>query len=118
MVLVIFRRFLNFGSFFCPFVGTVVENAKHNRVAPGNSLNCPKKIKKNHSINICVPKMRFSKMYIFGPKLNQLGLVWYLHISSKARASRGLDKKTKLCTQVLRLKRKVEESFFNNFYIL
>ena len=41
MVLVIFRCFLNFGLFFGPFLGTVVENAQHKRVAPGNSLNHP-----------------------------------------------------------------------------
>ena len=55
MVLVIFRRFLNFGPFFGPFLGTLVENAKLKRVAPGNSR-----------IDIQVPKMLFSKIYIFG----------------------------------------------------
>ena len=45
MILVIFRRFLNFGPFFGPFLGTLVENSKHKKVAPGNSLNFPKKIK-------------------------------------------------------------------------
>ena len=48
-----FWRFLNFGPFFGPFLGTVVENAKSKRVAPGNP-----------SMDIWVPKMRFSKMYI------------------------------------------------------
>ena len=57
MVLVIFWRFLNFG----PFLGTVGENVKHKRVAPGISLNL-----KNPNIDIWVPKMRFDKMYIFG----------------------------------------------------
>ena len=54
MVLVIFRRFFNFGPFFWPFLGTVVENAETKRVAPGNSLNFPKN--KNPSIDIWVPK--------------------------------------------------------------
>ena len=55
MILVIFRRFLNFGPFFGPFLGTLVENSKNKKVAPGNP-----------NIDIWVPKMRFSKMYIFG----------------------------------------------------
>ena len=43
MVLVIFRRFLNFGPFFGPFLGTVVESSKQKRFAPGNSLNFAQK---------------------------------------------------------------------------
>ena len=62
MILVIFRRFVNFGPFFGLFLGTVVENTKHKIVAPGNSLNFQQK---NSSIDIWVPKIRFSKMYIF-----------------------------------------------------
>ena len=64
MVLVIFWYFLNFGPFFGPFLGTIVENAKHKRVAPGTSLNLSKKKYENPNINIWVLKMRFSKMYI------------------------------------------------------
>ena len=65
MVLVIFWCFLNFGPFFGPFLGTVVENSKNKRVAPGNFFNFAKK-NKNPNIDIWVPKMRFSKIYIFG----------------------------------------------------
>ena len=64
MVLVIFRRFLNFGPFFGPFLGTLVENS--------NSLNFPK-INKNPNIDIWVPKMRFSKVYIFGAPIESEG---------------------------------------------
>ena len=71
MVLVIFWRFLNFGPFFGPFLGTVVENSKHKRVAPGNFLNFP--TKKNPHINIWVPKMRFYKMYSFGAQIELEG---------------------------------------------
>ena len=40
MVLVILGRFLNrFGPLFGPFLGTIVENAKHKKVVPGKSLN-------------------------------------------------------------------------------
>ena len=53
MVLVIFWRFFNFG----PFLGTIVENSKH----------------KNPNIDIWVPKMRFSKMYIFGAPIESEG---------------------------------------------
>ena len=34
-VLVIFWRFLNFGLFFVPFLGTKVKKANHKKVAPG-----------------------------------------------------------------------------------
>ena len=72
MILVIFWRFLNFGPFFGPFLGTLVENSKHKKVAPGNSLNFPKK-NKNPNIDIWVPKMPFSKMYIFGVPIESEG---------------------------------------------
>ena len=72
MVLVIFWH-LDFRPFFGPFLGNVVKNAKHNRVAPGNSLNFPTK---NSNIDIWVPKMFFSKMYIFGAPIES-GMVWY-----------------------------------------
>ena len=65
VILVIFRRFLNFGPFFGPFLGTLVENSKHKKVAPGNSLN--------PIIAIWVPKSRFSKMYIFGAPIELEG---------------------------------------------
>ena len=71
------------GKWFCSFfdvfltldlfLGTVLENAKHKRVATGNSLN--------------VPKCTFS-----GPQLSRRGLVWYLLNSSKAHARAGLIK--------------------------
>ena len=70
MILVIFRRFLNLGPFFGPFLGTVVENSKHKRVAPGNSLNFQQK---NPNINIWVSKMRFPKIYIFGAPIESTG---------------------------------------------
>ena len=81
MVLVIFRRFFNFELFFGPFLGTLVENSKHKKVAPGKIPN----------IDIWVPKMRF-----WGP--NWVGGAWYgiFLIREKpagARASRGLDNK-------------------------
>ena len=56
--------------------------------APGNCLNFPK----NPNIDIWVPKMCFSKMYIFRAPLNWRGLVWYLLSLSKSHAPRGLDK--------------------------
>ena len=70
MVVVIFRRFLNFGPFFGQFLGTVVENAKHKKVAPGNSIQFRKT---KPTIDIWVPKMRFSKMYIFGALIDSEG---------------------------------------------
>ena len=76
--LVIFRHFLNFGSFFGPFLGTVVKNAKHRKVAPGNSLKTLASIFK--SLNCAFPKYKFSV-----PQLNRRGLVWYLLNSSKAQ---------------------------------
>jgi len=91
VILVIFRRFLNFGPFFGPFLGTLVENSKHKKVAPGNSLNFPKKIKIVTLIfgsQNCV----FLKCTFSGPQLSWRGLVWYLLNSWKARAPRGLDK--------------------------
>ena len=71
--MVIFQR-LNFG----PFFGLVVKNAR---------LKFPPN--KNPSVVIEVPIMRFSKMYILWPQLNQLGLVLYLLNSSKAHAPFG-----------------------------
>ena len=59
MVLVILQPVLNFGPFFGPFLGTLVENAKIKRVAAG-------KTNTNPNIDIWVPKMRLPKMYIFG----------------------------------------------------
>ena len=74
MILVIFRRFLNFGPFFGPFLGTLVENAKSKRVAPGNSLNFPKILTLIFGSLKCVfPKCTFSE-----PQLSRRGLVWYL----------------------------------------
>ena len=70
MVLVIFRRFLNFGPFFGPFLGNLVANAK-KRVAPGNFFNFP--TTKNPNIDIWVPKIHFSKMYIFGAPIELEG---------------------------------------------
>ena len=82
MVLVIFQRFLNFGPFFGPFLGTVVENSKHKRVVPGNSVK--KKLKILTLIfgsQKCVfPKRTFSR-----PQWSRRGLVWCL------LNSRGLD---------------------------
>ena len=46
------------------------------KVAPGIDLN----YSKNASINIWVPKMCFSKMYIFGPQLNQRGMVYSIFL--------------------------------------
>ena len=37
--LLIFRCFSSFGLFFGPFLGTIVKNAKHEKVAPGIFLN-------------------------------------------------------------------------------
>ena len=39
MFLVIFRRFLNFRLFFGPFLGRVVEDAIHKKIASGNPVN-------------------------------------------------------------------------------
>ena len=43
--MVLFRCFLNFGPLFGPFLGTIVENTKHEKVVSGNYLNCQIKIK-------------------------------------------------------------------------
>ena len=43
-----------------------MENSKHKRVAPGNSLNFP-------NIDIWVPKMRFLEIYIFGAPIELEG---------------------------------------------
>ena len=67
--LVIFRCFLNFGPFFEPFLGTVVKNTKHEKIAPGIDLN----FSKNPSVNSCFLKMHFHKMYIFGAPIELTG---------------------------------------------
>ena len=57
---------VHFGKtpFFGPFLGTVVENESHKRIAPG----------KNPNIDVQVPKMCFfSKMYIFGDPIELEG---------------------------------------------
>ena len=64
--LVIFRRFLNFGPIFVPFLGTTVKNAKHKKGAPGNSL-------KNRASIIKSLKCVFCKMYIFGVPIESEG---------------------------------------------
>ena len=48
-----------------------MRNAKHKKAAPGNSFNF--KLNKNPSNNNWVAKMRFSKMYIFGPQIESEG---------------------------------------------
>ena len=49
-----FSAFLNIGPFFGPFLGTVVKNAKHKKVAPGIDLTfCS--TSKNPNIEIYVP---------------------------------------------------------------
>ena len=47
---------------FWAVLGTLVENAKNKRVAPGNS-----------NIDIWVPKMRFSKVYLLGAPIESEG---------------------------------------------
>ena len=53
-----------------PFSNTVVKNAKHKKVAPGMDLN--------FGVDICVPKVRFPKIYIFGAPIEseEPGLVF------------------------------------------
>ena len=70
MVLVIFRRFVNFGPFFEPLLGTVVENAKHKRVAPGNSLKILALI--FGSLKCTFPKCTFSE-----PQLSLLNFQYF-----------------------------------------
>ena len=70
--LVIFWRFFNLGPLFGPFLGTVVKNAKHKKVAPGIDLNFCNELK-NPIVNIWVPKMPFSKTYIFGAPIELEG---------------------------------------------
>ena len=65
MVLVIFLRFLNFGLFFGPFLGTEVKNAKLKKVAPGNSL---KILASKFRSKLC-----FFKMYIFEAPIESEG---------------------------------------------
>ena len=60
MVFVIFRRFLNFGPFFGPFLGTLVENSKHKTLIFRSQ------------------KCLFQKCTFSGPQLSRRGLVWYL----------------------------------------
>ena len=50
---------LGFLLFFGPFLGTLVEKSKHKKVAP--------------NIDIWVPKLRLSKMYIFGAPIESEG---------------------------------------------
>ena len=52
MILVIFRRFLIFGPFFGPFLGTLVENSKLKKVAPDNSLNFEEEKIKTQTVDI------------------------------------------------------------------
>ena len=49
-----------------------MENSKHKKVAPGNSVNFQKK-NRNPNIDIWVPKSRFSKMYILGAPIELEG---------------------------------------------
>ena len=62
----------SFFSIFGPFLSTVVKNAKHKKVVPGIDLNLCKRLK-NSFVDICVPKMCFSKMYIFGAPIESIG---------------------------------------------
>ena len=57
--LVIFWRFLNFRTFFGPFLGTVVKNAKLKKVAPGNSLDLKTLASKFKSLRCVFPKCTF-----------------------------------------------------------
>ena len=72
----IFLAYFELWTVLGPFLSTAVKNAKHKKGAPGKNLR----------INILVPKMRFSKMYIFGSQLSPRGLLWYLLNLSKAHA--------------------------------
>ena len=94
--LAIFRRFLNFWLFFGLFLGTVVKNAKHKKIAPCKSLNFQQK-----SIALIFRSLKcvFPKCTFSGPKLNRLGVVWYLLISSKAHAPRGCPANTQVLTR-------------------
>ena len=67
-----FLAFLNFRPFFGPFLGTVVKNLRHQKVAPGISLDFPQK---KPSIDIWVLKIIFSKMYISGDQIELEGPV-------------------------------------------
>ena len=64
-----FSAFFELWTVLWAVLGTLVENSKHKTVAPGNSLNLPK----NPSIDIWVPKMHFSQMYVFGASIESEG---------------------------------------------
>ena len=82
---------------FGPFLGPLLENAKNKRVAPGNSLNIPHQ---NPNIDIWVPKMRFSKMYIFGDPIESEGPGMVSSKFMKSPCSCGLDKDPKAGEQI------------------
>ena len=92
MVLVIVWHFLNFGLFFWPFLGIAVKT--QNILKSGNSLNFHTK---NSSINIWVPKMRFSKINIFGAPIELEGLDYsclLIIMNIKQITCRNAQKKT------------------------
>ena len=61
--------------FFGRFLGTILENAKHKKVAPGNFFNLQLKILALifGSLKFVLPKCTF-----LGPQFIWRGLVWYL----------------------------------------
>ena len=69
--------FLNFR----PFVGAVFKyrSGKRKKNAPGFGLN----FRNYLSINILVPKLRFPKMYFFGPHIESEGYTMYLDLKSE-----------------------------------
>ena len=64
--------FFNFAAFLGPFLGRVVNNAKHKKVAPGVDLNLCN-LSKNPSFDNWVPQIRFPKMYIFWAQIESEG---------------------------------------------
>ena len=82
MILVIFRRFLNFGPFFGPFLGTLVKNAKHKKFAPCIYLHFCKQ-STNPNINIWVLKCVFPKCTFSGPQTNRIDLYGIFLICQK-----------------------------------
>ena len=69
-----FGVFLNFGPFFGPFLGTVVENSRDKKVAPGNSINFQNKLKFLHKY-LGPTNVFFQNVHFWGP--NRVGGAWY-----------------------------------------
>merc|ERR1712127_355932 len=69
-----FSAFFELWTIFWPLLGNLVENSKHKKVAPGNFLNFPKKIKILTLIFVSQNSV-FLKCTFSGPQSSRRGLV-------------------------------------------